>query len=384
MRCLLLIMLILPSVSWGDDLTVWIEGNDRSELISVDGTKSLSIQTDTGATPLPGMRGTPGNLPDISVIGDITGKLSNDKNDTDRDKILVREIELSLQGYIYPEMRADVFLAMHRHGDLIEPEICEAYASFLSIINGLSLKVGKQHVNFGKINRVHEHHRPYTTQPLVLTNFFGDHGLVGEGAAIEYLLPLPLFMQIDVGAWRVEGEHHHEDAVDESNEFGLSDEVYTGRLWTSFPLGETTELELGGSVAAGHGSHYQEHQDNVKVFGADLTFKLWPSAYERVIFQTEILNLHREIPVGQLNQWGFYNYLGYRFNKYWDAGLRYDWSETAFPGKEHVNSLSGVITNHLTETTQIRCHYQYNLSSDTYETFLQLIFGIGPHSHNLE
>jgi hypothetical protein len=191
-------------------------------------------------------------------------------------------------------------------------------------------------------------------------------------------------MQVDIGAWRVESEHHHQEGVEEPAEFGLADEVYTGRLWISFPLGETTELELGASIATGHGSHYQEHQDNAKIFGADLTFKLWPSAYERVICQTEILNLRREIPVGKLSRWGFYNCLGYQFNKYWDAGLRYDWSETAFPEKEHTDYLSGIITNHLTETTQIRFQYQYNLNSKIYGAFLQMIFGIGPHSHPLQ
>ena len=335
-------------------------------------------------TPLPGMRGAPSNLPDISVIGDITGKLSSDKNDIDRNKILVREIELALQGYIYPEMRADVFLAMHRHNEHFEPEICEAYVSFLRIINGLSLKAGKMHVDFGKINKVHEHHRPYTTQPLVLTNFFGDHGLVGEGATLGYLMPLPIFMQVDIGAWRVESEHHHQEGVEEPAEFGLADEVYSGRLWTSFPLSETTELELGASIATGHGSHYQEHKDNSKVFGTDLTFKLWPSAYERLIFQTEVLNLRREIPVGKLSRWGFYNYLGYQFNKYWDAGLRYDWSENAFPENEKTNSLSGIITNRLTETTVIRLQCDYNFGLKSYGAFLQLVFGIGPHSHPLQ
>lgn len=341
-------------------------------------------QDDQEVTPLPGMRGTPRNLPDISIIGDITGKLSSEPTDIDRNKILVREIELALQGYIYPEIRADVFLAMHRHNEHFEPEICEAYVSFLRIINGLSLKAGKMHVDFGKINKVHEHHRPYTNQPLVLTNFFGEHGLVGEGVTLGYLMPLPLFMQIDIGVWWLGGKHQHEEDEEESLTFGLADEAYTGRLWSSFPLGETSELELGASVVTAHGPHYQEHQDNVKAFGADLTFKLWPSTYERLIFQNEIFNLHREIPVGKLSRWGFYSYLGYKFNKYWDAGLRYDWSENAFPENEKTNSLSGIITNRLTETTVIRLQCDYNFGLKSYNAFLQLVFGIGPHSHPLQ
>ncbi|MEW6685809.1 MAG: hypothetical protein AB1393_06340 [Candidatus Edwardsbacteria bacterium] len=344
----------------------------------------VSAQEGTKATPLPGMRGTPSNLPDISVIGDITGKVTSDKNDLNRNKILVREIELALQGYIYPEMRADVFLAMHRHGDHFEPEICEAYASFLKIVGGLSLKVGKMHVDFGKINKVHQHERPYVDQPLVLTNFFGNHGLVGEGVSLGYLLPLPFFAQIDASAWRVASEQHHEEGVEEPEEFGLADEVYTTRLWTSFSLGETSELEIGASGASGKGSHYLEHQDEARVFGLDLTYKLWPSAYKRLAFQNEVLHLIRRTPVGELKRWGFYNYLGFQFNKYWDAGLRYDWSENAFPEKGKTNSFSGIITSHLTETTKIRLQYGYNFELNSHEAFLQLVFGIGPHSHPLQ
>ena len=38
-------------------------------------------QEENQTTLDPGMRGTPLNLPDISVIGDIVGKISTDEND---------------------------------------------------------------------------------------------------------------------------------------------------------------------------------------------------------------------------------------------------------------------------------------------------------------
>ncbi len=347
-------------------------------------SNSVFSQDTTKATPLPGMRGTPSNIPDISVIGDIPGKVSSDKNDPDRNKIILREIELALQGYIYPEMRADVFLAMHRHEDHVEAEICEAYVSFLRIVEGLSLKAGKIHVDFGKINKVHQHHRPYVDQPSALTNFFGDHGLVGEGVSLGYLFPLPFFAQIDVSAWRVASEHDNYEGEEEPQEFGLADEVYSTRLWTSFALGETSELEIGASGVTGRGSHYLEHQDDAKVVGLDLTYKLWPSTYERLIFQNEVLHLIRNVPAGELKRWGFYNFVGYQLNKYWDAGLRYDWSENAFPEKEHTSGLSAILTNHLTETTNVRFQYSYSFEQISHQAFLQIVFGIGPHSHPLQ
>ena len=379
--------------------------------------KTQTEEVMTSPAGLPGMRGVPSNIPDVSVVGDFYGKVSNNETDNERNKLTIREIELALQGYIYPGMRADVFLAMHKHEDHIEPEICEAKVSFLKLFDNFTAEVGKIHINFGKINKVHQHHRPYVDQPPVITNFLGDHGLVGEGAVLSYLFPLPFFAQIDIGAWRVPAHEPESEEVEVSgltdingnpinkilvpgeceNEFGLADEVYTGKLWSSFPTSEKSELELGASGATGKGSGYTNHKDEAKVTGLDLTYKLWPSAHTRLIFQNEILYLVRNIPTGEIKRSGFYSYLGYRFNKYWSSGLRYDDAEDALPHaddsgnlsvnvSERTKSASAIVTRDLTETTQLRLQYKYYFEGpkDVSEGYLQITFGIGPHSHLLE
>ncbi len=326
------------------------------------------------------------NLPDISVIGDLAIQTSSDKETEGINKLSVREIELALQSYLYPNIRADVFLAMHKHDEKIEPEICEAKVSFLRLfIDGLALKAGKIHVDFGKVNKIHQHERPYSDQPSVITNFLGEHGLVGEGAALEYLFPFPFFLQAQAGRWNLQVEHHHhEEGAEEPTEFSLAGTVNTGRLWSSFRLGENIELELGGSYAQGNGSHYLEHKDKVKLGGADLTLKFWPSAYKMLITQNELFYLIRDVPHGKLKRIGFYNYLGYQFNKYWDVGIRFDHTENALPEDKKISLLSAVITNKLTETTKIRLQYGFNLDKKVHDAALQLVFGMGPHSHPLQ
>ena len=379
--------------------------------------KTQTEEVMTSPAGLPGMRGLPNNIPDISVVGDFYGKTSNIETDSEKNRLTIREIELALQGYIYPEMRADIFLAMHKHEDHIEPEICEGKVSFSKLFNNFSAEVGKIHINFGKINKVHQHHRPYVDQPQVITNFFGDHGLVGEGAVLSYLLPLPFFAQIDIGEWRVSGHQHESEEVEVKglkdingntinkilvpgeceNEFGLADEVYTCKLWSSFPISEKSELELGISGANGKGSHYTHHKDEAKVTGLDLTYKLWPSAHTRFILQNEILYLVRNVPIGEIKRLGFYSYLGYKLNKYWSAGMRYDDAEDAFPHSDDSGTLSVnvsektktcsiILTRDLTETTLLRLQYKYYLEGlkNVYESYLQITFGIGPHSHMLE
>jgi len=363
---------------------------------------SFTTGTMETAAPPQGMRGRPINLPDISVIGVMDGHLSDYKPDTAKDKFEFEEVETAFQGFIYPEVRADVFLALHKHGAKYEAELCEAKASFLRLSEGLAAEVGKIHVNFGKLNKMHTHHRPMIDQPPVLTNFLGEHGLVGQGGTASYLLPLPFYLQAEAGAWQGEGHEHEASGkttvVDtagntvevpiyqESAEFSLADKVFTGRLKASFAPTDKSELELGSSLAAGHGAHWEEHQDEAKVYGADLTFKLWPSSYERWAFQNEYFHLTRTVPAGRLQRDGLYSFLNYRWNKYWDTGARFDYAEGAFPTQSIERALSALVGYHFTETTRALVQYKYRrINGGTVnEGWLQLAFGLGPHSHELE
>ena len=326
------------------------------------------------------------NLPDISVLGDLTAQTSTDESYLDRNRVTLREIELALQGYLYPEMRADIFLAMHRHDGAFEPEVCEASVSVLHLfIDGFGLQAGKIHIDFGKLNKIHQHERPFIDQPLVLSNFFGpDDGLVGEGAVLNYLFPLPFFLRLEGGVFWVPVEAHDHADGEEPAEFGMAGKTYTARLWSSFSLGDKAELEIGASGAQGNGSHYLEHTDEAVVAGGDLTLRTWLSTYQRLIFQNEFLYLNRRVPTGTLDRFGAYSYCGFQFDKYWDAGLRYDWSENAFPDKMTSSLISAIGAFRLTETTRFRLQYGFDPDALSHSAALQLVFGIGPHTHPLQ
>jgi hypothetical protein len=367
---------------------------------------SVAGAQESAGTPLQGMRGTPANLPDVSALGNITGYLSDDKSDAGRNDLGVNEVETAFQGYIYPEMRADIILAIHKHDGSYESEICEAKASFLKLAEGLSGEMGKIHLDFGRINKLHTHHLPMVDKPLTLVNFFGDHELAGQGGTLKYLLPFtPFYTQVQAGFWTMAAHEHGVTAdypedvltitgstvpvpslVHEDADFSPAGKVYTARLNSSFELADKTELELGVSGLKGRGAHYAEHRDNVEVTGADLTLRLWPSAYTRFTFQNEWMHLKREIPVGTLHRDGFYSFLNYRADKYWDFGARFDYAENAWPEISYERALSGIVTRHLTETSYWRLQYKHrNLDGkNVSEGWLQVSFGIGPHSHELE
>lgn len=354
-------------------------------------------------TPLQGMRGKPINLPDISGVVNISGYFSDDNNDTGKNKLKVDEVETAFQGYIYPELRADIILAVHRHGEEYETEVCEAKSSFLNLGYGFSAEVGKIHLDFGKINKLHTHHLPMTDRPLVLRNFLGEHEFAPTGMVVKYLIPfIPFYSQFQLGFWNI-SLHHHEtketevldingttvtvnSLVHSESDFYPTDKIYSFRWNSSFEIADNKDIEFGLSGIKGRGPHYTEHKDNVEIVGADITFRWFPSSYKKWTFQNEWIHLKREIPIGKLNREGFYSFINYRADKYWDFGIRFDYSENAWPGVLYERGVSAIVTRHLTETSYWRFTTKHvNASSKNItEEWFQLSFGLGPHSHELE
>ena len=335
--------------------------------------------TMTDSTPLPGMRGKPINLPDVSALGNIVGYTSDNKKDKDRNNLLLDETEMAFQGYIYPDLRADLIIAINSDG---ETEVCEGKASFQNLGYGFSGEVGKIHIDFGKVNKLHTHHLPFTDRPLVLNKFLGEDELAGQGATLKYLIPIfPFYSQIQAGFWKIEKP--------EEGQFFPTDKSYSARWNSSFDLGNKKELEVGFSGLTGRGPGYVSEtklKDNVDLVGADITFKWFPSSYEKWTFQNEWIHLRREIPEGKLNRDGFYSFINYRANKYWDYGLRFDYSENSDSAISYERAISAIATDHLTETTywRITAKHRNIDGKNVTEGWFQLSFGIGPHSHELE
>ena len=126
--------------------------------------------------------------------------------------------------------------------------------------------------------------------------------------------------------------------------------------------------------------------DNTEVIGVDLTFRAWPTAWKKWTFQNEWFQLKREVPVGTLNRNGWYSFLNYRMDKYLDFGIRYDYAENAMPVEIVEKAVSLIANYHLTETSALSAQLKRRDVDDEEinEAWIQLTFGIGPHSHELE
>lgn len=323
------------------------------------------------------------NLPDISFIGRAGLNLYANDEGEKFAKLGLDGIEINATGYMHPDIRADFVIGAHKHENEINFDIEEAFITFSNLPLSTGAKLGKKLLDFGRINHIHQHEWLFLSKPLIYENYLGEHSLSGEGGAIDLLLPLPFFLNLQVGLWKNE-QIHSENADCHHIEFFPAGELYNLRLWTSFELQEKSELEFGLSGIKGQGSHYQHHIDRIEMAGVDLTFKLWPEAYSRLMILAEAMYLKREVPIGIFESWGIYIYSGYRFDKNWETGIRYDWAETPGPDKSKSSGVSFVQSYYVTEELKLRGEYIFTPEEKSHKGFLKVIYGIGPHTHPLQ
>lgn len=352
----------------------------------VAGTNILFAESNDGR-PSPtiiekilGAKGQGIALPDISLIVNAVGSLNgqvftNAKGKPDlygKGDFKIDEVELVIQGYLYPSIRADFTLSVHDK----EAEIEEAYVSFLGIWDGLSAKLGQERIDFGRLNKQHPHTWSFVSTPTVVANFLGE--LKGAGATVSYLLPLPFFLNVDVSGWK----------LPEPDAFGLRNFLGTAKLLSSFPLGNKAELQIGGSGAIGQGPESTNAVDNLKIASADLTLKIFPSSHSRIVFQNEGYGLFREstiLSASNYSRFGFYSFLGVKPVQEWEFGLRYDLSQ----GTEEADASyygKGTVfgTWWLTEATSLRLEYSYEFQRLIHNLAFQFVFGLGPHTHPIK
>ncbi|MCE5300812.1 MAG: hypothetical protein LLG37_08090 [Spirochaetia bacterium] len=322
-------------------------------------------------------------LPDISFIGE-AGLNSSINAAGDRDASFSFDgFEINAMGYMHPDVRADFVAGAHSHDGSIEFEVEEAYATFSNLPFSTSIKAGRKLMDFGRINHIHSHEWLFLSSPLIYADFIGEHSLIGDGASIDALLPLSFFVNVQAGIWRA-AAHEHEEGEEHDHAFSPSGDLYNLRLWSSFETGESSELELGLSGLKGHGLHYLEHTDRIEIAGTDLTWKLWLSAYSRLMLMAEAMYLERQVPSGTFGSWGAYAYLGYKIDKQWEAAVKYDWSETPGPERSKSSAISIIDSYYMTESLKLRAEYSYCPETETHTGLLKVIYGIGPHTHPLQ
>ncbi|HEU4439755.1 MAG TPA: hypothetical protein VFT36_10925, partial [Methylomirabilota bacterium] len=298
-------------------------------------------------------RGPGQMLFDMGVAGDFIGNLTQrnvQKNAGGtfsglENRFFPREVELSLFGQVDPYARAEVRFEAgeeSRGGD-ISVNLAEAYLELMTLPFGTQLRMGQMRNRFGLLNTLHEHDLPFIDRPNVYTQFFGQDGLVEQGAEATWVPPLPFFVEVLGGVFN----------GDNDVAFGrgsLQFPLVTGRVRTFFDLDEWGAFQLGASIANGQTSD----QLNSQIIGVDAKYKYRPEGWQHSLFTVggELLYSIRQVlvsdptaavPVQQKRTrehdgWYAYGELQpFRVGALsrWALGFRYDWTQyPANPGWE--------------------------------------------------
>ena len=331
------------------------------------------------------------SLPDISFIGQAKAHSSTDKRDDDRNSLQLSEGELGIQGWVYPNVKADAFISMSPAEDKCA-QLEEAYLSYLGLSKGLNFYVGRKYVPFGRTNMLHSHSWPWVNRPLAFRDLVAEENLTGNGFQLSYLLPTGgnLFAQLELGTWAggETGESTELPDIVIGPGAAFSNHFNTGRLWTGYAITPDDELELGGSYAEGDSEDETIlSTGRTQLTGADLSYRHFGNNNSRFLLRGEQFWRKDKDAPGNSTAKGYYGYSDYRWNKYDSLGLMYSWSQMPQALELHESEVSLIYTHQFSEQYYIRLQGNHGSrpGDDSYnELWLQWVWGIGPHTHNLE
>ncbi len=327
-----------------------------------------------GALPVYGGAATASKVfnPDIAVVGDFLGAAGRNPQGG-QPSLELHEAEASFQAVVDPYARADFFLTFGPD----EVGVEEGFITFPTVPGGLLAKVGKMRDVFGKVNAMHNHVLPWTDRPLVTQNLLGgEDGLADAGISLARLIPnrwlfLEATAQVYAGG----------SAVFQSKK--RSDLTYLGHLRGYQDLSESTNLDLGGSIA--YGANESGPGFHTRLLGVDATLRYRPlrrAIYRQLLLRGELVWSRREQPSGTQDAFGTYVGLDYKFARRWFAGARFDYSERATDASLVDKGGSLLLTWWPSEFSQIRAQYRHTRLGEGHtanELLFQFLFSIGAH-----
>jgi len=340
---------------------------------------------DTSTTFASGERMQPQLNPELSVTGDVflVG------GDNLREEFQLAGAELDLQSDLDPYTRMHVVVGFHgeaAHEEKAEHEhsggeVEEAYLTWLHLPSSLTLTVGKKRQQFGILNRWHAHALDQADLPWVLTESFGDHGLVGTGVSVDWLMPS---LWAEVNELTVEVSNGDNETAFAGSDWERPSLV--ARLKSYWDLSEDAYFELG--LDAAHGAADSDGDLWNDFLALDATYNWNPAGhtvYQDVTVRGMLLHARRELGPGETREsWGGYLYGQGKLSRRWIAGARFDWVEDQLVSDQRRWGITPYLTFWQSEFVRLRgqlTHLDDNVTGSDRQFVLQATFAAGPHKH---
>jgi hypothetical protein len=309
--------------------------------------------------------------PDIAAIGNFVGVAGPTPGSGD-PSLSLQESEFSFQAVVDPYARADFFLTFGPE----EVGVEEGYLTFPALPGGFLMKVGKMREAFGRVNTEHPHTLPFADLPLTSRNLLGGEALSDSGVSVARLIPVPgLFLEATGQVYSGSSEVFQAPT--------RGDLQYLGRLRANRDVTESTNLDVGGSIA--YGNNGLTTDSKTRLLGTDLTLRWKPlrrSIYTSLMARGEAVWSRREEESGTVSAFGAYGYLGYQFARRWTAGVRLDTSEHADDSGLRDKGGSFILTFKPSEFSLVRAQYRrttFGEEKPVNELLFQFLFAIGAH-----
>lgn len=342
---------------------------------------SAAARADTTVQPQP--TGTAGGSlnrlnPEISVTGDVRAGLTAPGPQT--DVFDVREFEFSFQAALDPYASTKVFLAWEEGSIDLE----EGYVYWSGLPGGLGVNLGRLRQQVGELNRVHLHALPESEYPLVIRSYFGEEGLIGDGARVYWMAPFAGLGGATHELWAEFTVGGNEVLFEDGDRVS-----YLGHLNNFWQLNEASFLQVGITGLYGENPDQDLRTGG---FGADFRFSWRPPGrelYRSFTLRGELYGVRKRVAGAGDTRWGGYLGALYQFDRRWYVGGRFDYVERLEgPAGEYEWAIVPNVTWRQSEWVYLRGEWQHESgptaegSRETNDRFLlQVIWAVGPHKH---
>lgn len=324
----------------------------------------------------------------ISAAADMVYEQGINKSSTAKEKLEMREAELTFYSPIDHNFNGLISLAAHNHEGEHNFELHEMYVENTTLIPRSTFKVGKFFIGVGRINRVHRHDWYFTDTPLVNESLFGEEAAFDSGIEYNYLLPTDSIINLTLGVTVGDDfNHEHDHEEEEEGHDGDSEKAkyptHYLRLSHFKEFSTTKGMETAFNILRKKDAHGEEQT----LLGLDFLLKNRVGKRNEFILQSELWYRESEeegTKTEVLGAYIFNNYavlqsseLGYRLDALKHLNSDNDQTDYAFTGQYTYNS---------SEFSKIRASLSHGfsktkdatLNKDT-KALLQLIFILGSH-----
>jgi hypothetical protein len=315
--------------------------------------------------------------PEISVTADV--RFQATRPGPQRDFVDLRHFAVSFQSALDPFSNTKIFLGIgegHVH-------LGEAYAYWTGLPGGLRIDVGRFRQQAGELNRWHLHALPESEFPLVIREYFGPAGLVGNGLGLYWIAP---FASPGGGVHELWGQA---TLADNDVLFAGGDRIaMLGHLNNFWQLSRSVFAQVGAT------GMYGENPDSAlgtTVWGADARVTWRPpeqALYRSFTLRAEGFALRRSIAGVPGTRVGGYVGADLQLSRRLHLGGRFDYVEPLTPVAGRVWALVPRLTWWQSEWVFLRAEWQHQSNpvaagerQDTDRFLLQVVWSIGPHKH---